>query len=208
MIAAGLSPAVPGTLTLGALESPWVLQPVFAKFSILSSSWLWVELPVMLGRVALLALGLSGRRLLRVRRVPAWRSATMGVAGPDSSTAFGYANPTRRVLASVLHMQAEVVEVTAGDDGDQVPHLRYTSDVVEVVETWLYRPGIRLFGVAVAYAKRLQSGRLDAYLLYMLIALVAVVAVVTRWPSLPVGRAPCGLGADLYAFLAVINVLA
>jgi hypothetical protein len=33
--------------------------------------------------------------------------------------------------------------------------------------------------VAVAYAKRLQSGRLDAYLLYMLIALVAVIAVVT-----------------------------
>jgi len=179
VIAAGLSPAVPGALTLGALKSPWVLQPVFAKFSILSPSWLWVELPVMFGLVALLALGLSGRRLLRVRRVPAWRSATMGVAGPDSYTAFGYANPTRRVLASVLHTQAEVVEVTADDDGDQVPHLRYTSDVVEVVETWLYRPGIRLFGVAVAYAKRLQSGRLDAYLLYMLIALVAVVAVVT-----------------------------
>ncbi len=36
-----------------------------------------------------------------------------------------------------------------------------------------------LFGVAVAYAKRLQSGRLDAYLLYMLIALVAVTAAVT-----------------------------
>ena len=60
-----------------------------------------------------------------------------------------------------------------------MPHLRYASDVVEVVETWLYRPVIRLFGVAVAYAKRLQSGRLDAYLLYMLIALVAVIAVVT-----------------------------
>ena len=172
---------MPGALTMGALKSPWVLQPVFAGFSILSPSWLWVELPVMLGLVGLLALGLSGRRLLRVRRVPAWRSATMGVAGADSYTAFGYANPTRRVLASVLHTQAEVVEVEArrGDGGTQVPHLRYASDVVEVVETWLYRPVIRLFGVVVAYAKRLQSGRLDAYLLYMLIALVAVIAVVT-----------------------------
>lgn len=179
VIAAGLSPAVPGALTMGALKSPWVLQPVFAGFSILSPSWLWVELPLMLGLVALLALGLSGRRLLRVRRVPAWRSATMGAAGADSYTAFGYANPTRRVLASVLHTQAEVAEVAPADDGDQVPHLRYASDVVEVVETWLYRPVIGLFGVAVAYAKRLQSGRLDAYLLYMLIALVAVIAVVT-----------------------------
>jgi hypothetical protein len=51
--------------------------------------------------------------------------------------------------------------------------------VVEVVESWLYRPAARLFAAVVGMAKRLQSGRLDAYLLYMLIALVAVVAVVT-----------------------------
>jgi hypothetical protein len=31
----------------------------------------------------------------------------------------------------------------------------------------------------VGVAKRLQSGRLDAYLAYMLIALVAIIAVVT-----------------------------
>ena len=35
------------------------------------------------------------------------------------------------------------------------------------------------FAAVAAGAKRLQSGRLDAYLLYLLIALVAVVAVVT-----------------------------
>ena len=161
---------------------------MFTGFSILSPPWLWVELPAMLGLVTLLAFGLSGRRLLRVRRVPAWRSATIGVAGADSYTPFGYANPARRVLASVLHTRAEVAQVVAADDGpDPVPHLRYASDVVEVVETWLYRPGVRLFGVAVALAKRLQSGRLDAYLLYMLIALVAVIAVVTvlALPRLP-----------------------
>jgi hydrogenase-4 component B len=43
VIAAGLSPAVPGSLTMDALKSPWVLQPVFDGFSILSPSWLWVE---------------------------------------------------------------------------------------------------------------------------------------------------------------------
>jgi hydrogenase-4 component B len=192
VIAAGLSPVVPGGVTMGALKSPWVLQPVFAGFSILSPSWLWVEIPVMLALVTLLTLGLSGRRLLRVRRVPAWRSATIGVEGADSYTAFGYANPTRRVLASVLHTRAEVAEVVpagdgaagsgngeAGNGGDQAPHLRYASDVIEVVETYLYRPVARLFSVIAAAARRLQSGRLDAYLLYMLIALVAVIAVVT-----------------------------
>ena len=167
VIAAGLSPVVPGGLTMGALKSPWILQPVFAGFSILSPSWLWVELPVMLALVTLLTLAVSGRRLVRVRRVPAWRSATIGVEGADSYTAFGYANPTRRVLASVLHTRSEVEEVlpaadsTAGDGaagngtpGDPGPHLRYTSDVVEVVETWLYRPTGRLFGAVVAMAKR------------------------------------------------------
>ena len=212
VIAAGLSPAVPTGLTLGALKSPWVLQPVFAGFSILSPSWLWVEMPIMLSLVVLLTFALSGRRLIRVRRVPAWRSATVGVEGEASYTAFGYANPTRRVLASVLHTHAEVanvsptpVAVTAADiatgngrdagSGDDsggvqvraaneltrhdVPHLTYDSDVVEVVESWLYRPAARGFAAVVAVAKRLQNGRLDAYLLYMLIALVAVIAAVT-----------------------------
>ncbi|MGD0604389.1 MAG: proton-conducting transporter membrane subunit [Streptosporangiaceae bacterium] len=194
VIAAGLSPAVPASVTLGALKSPWVLQPVFAGFSILSPSWLWVEMPLMLLLVGLLSLALSGRRLLRVRRVPAWRSATIGVEGAGSYTAFGYANPTRRVLAGLLHTRAELREVMMAEDGrddgsgapdrgdlspDAAAHLRYASDVIEVVETYLYRPALGLFMAVVTAAKRLQSGRLDAYLLYMLIALVAVIAVVT-----------------------------
>jgi hypothetical protein len=196
VIAAGLSPDVPSALTMGALKSPWVLQPVFAGFSILSPSWLWLEMPLMLILVVLFTWAVSGRRLLRVRRVPAWHSATMGVDGLDSYTAFGYANPTRRVLAGVLHTRAEVQEIMLEPDDpdqgagppdqeddeaerEQVAHLRYASDVVEVVEAYLYRPLLRAFLAVVAVAKRLQNGRLDAYLLYMLIALIAVIAVVT-----------------------------
>ena len=195
VIAAGLSPVVPGGLVLGALKSPWVLQPVFAGFSILSPSWLWLEMPVMLLLVVLFSWAVSGRRLLRVRRVPPWRSATIGVDGLDSYTAFGYANPTRRVLAGVLHTRAEVREVMLEDsdrdegvgppdrddaaEQEQAAHLKYASDVIEVVEAYLYRPALRGFLAVVAVAKRLQSGRLDAYLLYMLIALIAVIAVVT-----------------------------
>ena len=62
---------------------------------------------------------------------------------------------------------------------EQAAHLRYASDVMEVVETYLYRPALAAFMAIVTAAKRLQSGRLDAYLLYMLIALIAVIAVVT-----------------------------
>lgn len=207
VIARGLSPVVPATLTSEALKSPWVLQPVFAGFSILSPSWLWIDLPVLTLLVGLFTWAVSGRRLLRVRRVPAWRSATIGVQGPGSYTAFAYANPTRRVLANVLHTRSEI-RVLTGHDGGLVdeaggaseqpvgpdselepaagpgsaagaPHLGYSADVVEVFEHYGYRPAFRLVMAAVAAAKRLQSGRLDAYLLYMLIALIAIIAVVT-----------------------------
>ena len=195
VIAAGLSPDVPSALTMGALKSPWVLQPVFAGFSILSPSWLWLEMPVMLLLVGLFTWAVSGRRLFRVRRVPAWRSATIGVDGADSYTAFGYANPTRRVLAGVLDTRSEVRQIMLAengrDDGTGVPdrpdpeetgqaaHLQYASDVIEVVEAYLYRPAYLAFMSVVVVAKRLQSGRLDAYLAYMLIALIAIIAVVT-----------------------------
>jgi len=210
VIARGLSPVVPAAVISGALKSPWVLQPVFAGFSILSPSWLWIDIPALTLLVGLFAWAVSGRRLLRVRRVPAWHSATIGVEGGDSYTAFGYANPTRRVLANVLHTRSEVRElVTEGGaeiideaggapegmpaplDGGPEPgagldltlrgaaHLGYTSDVIEVVEIYGYRPVARSVMAIVGVAKRLQSGRLDAYLLYMLIALIAVIAVVT-----------------------------
>jgi hypothetical protein len=108
--------------------------------------------------------GVQGR-MLRVRRVPAWRSAAIGVEGTDSYTAFGYANPAGRVLTSVLNTRAEVRQVASEDDRDDgdgaeardQPHLEYTSDVIDAVETYLYRPGLWMFGAVVSVAKRLQS---------------------------------------------------
>ena len=58
-------------------------------------------------------------------------------------------------------------------------HVGYSSDVIEVVEEYLYRPFQRPFAMLVQLAQRLRSGRLDAYLAYMLITLVALLAVVT-----------------------------
>ncbi len=194
VVVAGLSPVVPAAVTSGALKSPWVVQPVFGGFSILSPSWLWVMMPLLALVVLVFARLVSGTRLTRVRRVPAWRSATAGVEGADCYTATGFANPTRRVLATVLHTQAEVRPLT-GPPATEVPgathpgpepapgragpRLGYTSDVIEVVEAYLYQPVLRPVMALVRAAKRLQSGRLDAYLGYMLIALVALLALVT-----------------------------
>jgi formate hydrogenlyase subunit 3/multisubunit Na+/H+ antiporter MnhD subunit len=184
VIGRGLAAIVPAGVSSGALRSPWVVQPVYAGFSILSPSWLWLVMPSLFLVVTGLTWLAAGRRLTRVRRVPAWRSATAGVDGTSSYTPFGFANPARRVLASVLLTRAELRHLeepvdTGGEPGaPAVPHLRYLSDVVELVEAYLYRPLARPALWLVRTVKRLQSGRLDAYLGYMLIALVAVIAVV------------------------------
>jgi hydrogenase-4 component B len=124
------------------------------------------------------------------RGVPAWRSATAGVEGADCYTATGFANPTRRVLATVLHtrVRSAAAEHTrschrprfGGRTPDRPgPQLGCTSDVVEVTEAYFYRPLLRPIMAMVRVAKRQQSGRLDAYLAYVLIALVALLALVS-----------------------------
>ncbi len=193
VIATGLSPVVPAGVTAGALASPWVLGPVFAGFSILSPSWLWIVMPALFIITGLLTWAVSGGRMLRIRRVPPWRSATAGVPGASGYTAFGFANPTRRVLAAVLHTRAGVRPAAPPPDGGgaepasgpgpgpepgPIPHRGYPSDVIEVVEQYLYRPVLRPVAALGRAVRRLQSGRLDAYLAYMLIALVALLAVV------------------------------
>jgi hydrogenase-4 component B len=198
VLAAGLSPVVAANVVNGARQSPWVLGPVFAGFSVLSPSWLWIVMPLLALGVLAMARLLSGTRLVKVRRVPAWRSATAGVEGADSYTATGFANPTRRVLSAVLHSRAEIQPLTSVADDEVMrttpetttpeatsaaasrpgPRLGYSSDVIEVVETYLYRPLLVPLMAAVRTVKRLQSGRLDAYLAYMLITLVALLALV------------------------------
>jgi hydrogenase-4 component B len=186
VVSAGLAPVVAAGVTRGALRSPWVLQPVFSGFSVLSPSWLWIVMPLLALAVLAFTRLVSGRRLLAVRRVPAWRSATAGVDGPASYTASGFANPTRRILGAVLHSRTQVTPVAVADGSgpeqadspEPGPGTSYSTDVIEVVEAYLYRPLRRVVLAAVRLARRLQSGRLDAYLSYMLIALVALLAVV------------------------------
>jgi hydrogenase-4 component B len=192
LLARGLAPVVAPEQVEAAVASPWVLGPVYPNFSVLSPTWLVLELPAAVLLTLLGSLVLSRGRMLRVRDVPVWRSASGGVDGDYSYTPFGYANPTRRVLANLLRSRVELrppapTSDTETDQGGNVGAIEaeatggvaYVSDVVEVTEAYLYRPLLAPARRLVRAARRLQSGRLDAYLLYMLIAFVAVLAVVT-----------------------------
>jgi hypothetical protein len=114
-----------------------------------------------------------------VRRAPAWSSASPGVDRGVGYTSFAYANPVRHVLATVLLTRSELVNTTpTAAVPASVPSLTYHVDVVDVIERYFYRPLIRgVLGLS-RTAKRLQSGRLDAYMAYMLLAVLAVLAVV------------------------------
>lgn len=109
-----------GRATDEAHKSPFVLQPVYADFSSLSPSWLWLVLPALTVVTALLAIVLAGPRVWRVRRVTAWSSASPGVHRGVGYTSFGYANPMRKVLSNILltkaqlHHVEEVERVEAG----------------------------------------------------------------------------------------------
>lgn len=184
-ISAGLDPVVGRSLTIGGLRSPWVLQPVYPDFSILSPSWLALAMPVLAVGVLAMALLFGRGRLLAVRRTPPWRSASGGGEAENQYTPWAFANPTRKILANVLLTRTELRTLerrTGGrtETSDRTAagaQLGYTADVVEVVEHWIYRPLLRPLRSVVRLARRLQSGRLDAYVAYMLIAVIAVIAL-------------------------------
>jgi len=179
LIASGLAPIV-GDQAAGANATPWVLQPVFDDFSALSPSWLWIVLPLMALLIAGFATLFAGRNPFRARRVTPWSSASPGVDRGVGYTSFAYANPVRNVLSNVLLTKAELVETATEPSGEQTVSglFTYRVDVVDLVERYFYRPLITGLLAVSRFARRLQSGRLDAYMTYMLIAVLAVLAVV------------------------------
>jgi hydrogenase-4 component B len=179
LIGSGLSPIV-GDQAAGANAAPWVLQPVFADFSALSPSWLWIVLPLMAALIGGFTTLFAGRNPLRARRVTPWSSASPGVDRGVGYTSFAYANPVRNVLANVLLTKSELVEASAEPSSDQADSglFTYRVAVVDVVERYFYQPMITALLTVSRLARRLQSGRLDAYMTYMLIAVLAVLAVV------------------------------
>jgi hypothetical protein len=84
------------------------------------------------------------------------------------------------VLGNVLGTTRSTTLVSGDPDDDaevNVAHLETRTSVVEPIETYFYRP-IRAGALGVArVAKRLQSGRLNAYVAYMLFALLVALAL-------------------------------
>lgn len=181
-IAGGLQQMV-GDTGKSANAPGWVVQPVYSGFSALSPGKLWVEIPLMCVAVLLLVAAVAGRSVWQVRRAPVWSSGSPGVERQGGYTSFSFANPMRRVLATMLLSADSTAPIETAERADSVTEgmVRPLRREVTVVERYGYAPlwtRLRRLG---RLAQRLQSGRLDAYLAYMLIAVVAAMSVVTFW---------------------------
>jgi hydrogenase-4 component B len=127
---------------------------------------------VLLGGTALLVAA-RGRR--RAAPAPSWACGQL--VGPELRwTSAGFTKPLRLVLEGVLRPTRDVSLAVRGG----VPQaVRYEGQVPHLFETHLNRPITRLGLRAAAYARRLQSGSLTAYVAY-LVALVLVLLAAVR----------------------------
>ena len=104
VIAAGLSPVVPAGVTSGALKSPWVVQPVFAGFSILSPSWLWIAMPSLLVTVMAFTWLVSRTRLGRDMRACEQDQTMAALLGVDVDRTISMTFVIGAALAAVAGM--------------------------------------------------------------------------------------------------------
>jgi hydrogenase-4 component B len=155
------------------ISHPLVLGPVYEHFSVLAPTWLAVALPAY----ALATIGLVWVLLHPpARRAPVWLSGTAPAAALVQYTPAGYSNPVRVVLRGPYGFRRRLRAEHARRDAPST--LVLETQVVPAFEQYLYRPLTTWSLWLSRQARRLQSGRLSAYLLYMLALLIVVLALI------------------------------
>ncbi len=170
----GLSGLLGFNLAPSTISHPLVLGPVYEKFSVLAPTWLAVALPAY----ALITGALVWLLLRpRVRRAPVWVSGTAVDFATVQYTPAGYSNPVRVVLRGLYGFSRQLVPDRPGRVRG-APTFAVETRVVPPFEQYVYDPLVAAGLWASRQARRLQSGRLSAYLLYMLVVLVIVLALI------------------------------
>lgn len=156
------------------IESPLVLGPVYAMFSVLDPTLLAATLPVF----AAVAIGVTllVRRRGGARRAPVWVTGSAAEIESVQYRPAAYSNPIRVVLSAVYGYRREVR--AQGDSRNPLTEtLVVETRLVAVIERFVYRPLTALALWASGRVKLLQSGRLGTYLIYMLAVLIVILAM-------------------------------
>ena len=172
-VALGVAPGLLFAPLVGL--APWAAaEPVQPGLSLPSTGGLpTVGLAVFLiGIVPLLWLWRGPRR---AAQAPTWASG-QAVTPALLWTSAGFTKPLRLVLEAVLRPEREII--VRSHDG-VVQEVSYSGRVPQLADEWLYRPVSRSALQGARWARRLQSGRLGAYVAY-LIGLVLVLLLAVR----------------------------
>jgi NADH:ubiquinone oxidoreductase subunit 5 (subunit L)/multisubunit Na+/H+ antiporter MnhA subunit len=105
---------------------------------------------------------------------PTWASGQL-IEPPLLWTSAGFSKPFRLVLEAVLRPQREIETTTSGGI---VQEVSYSGRVPHLIDTHLYRPVTDGALLAASWARRLQSGRLGAYVVYLIGLVVALLFAV------------------------------
>jgi hydrogenase-4 component B len=155
------------------ISHPLVLGPVYADFSVLAPTWLAV---VLIAFTAVTAGIVRALRRAPARRSAPWVSGTAVAPRLVQYTPAAYSNPIRVVLRSAYSYRRSLRPVAQPRAGE--PALVLETQVVPMIEARIYQPLTALMLGLTARVRRLQSGRLGAYLAYVLVTLIVIVALI------------------------------
>lgn len=185
ILGAGLRPVLHFDLAGTAVTAPLVLGPVFQNFGLLDPTLLCVALLAYTLLGALVA-RLAGRRR-GTRRAPVWVTGSGAPLEQVQYRPSAYSNPMRVILRTPLGYQSSLTKIQATEESPGVgvggrmggmPGVVLERHIVLAINHLVYEPATRIALKLATRARRLQSGRLSAYLLYMLAILVIVLALV------------------------------
>lgn len=165
-VIAGLGglPEMPAQFTLGlSLDSP-------NEFGRVSPTLIGAGLLLLLALVplAMLLLRINWKR----RAGESWGCGRLGQTPRMEYTATAFAEPLRRVFAELYRPTKELTIDFHPESKYFVQSIEYRSEITPWFEKYLYDPCLRFIRLLAAGMRRLQSGSLNAYLLYVTIALV------------------------------------
>jgi hydrogenase-4 component B len=148
---------------IGALLDPLALTALAAALVV----------PVILMSVRL------ARRHPRRRVELTWGCGGVRLSPRMQYTATSYAEPLSRVFDDALRPERDVLVTHSGESRYLVERVQFAQRLGDVIETTLYRPGIRFVDRAGLVAQRLQNGSIHRYLGYSFVALLAILIVVS-----------------------------
>lgn len=155
------------------ISHPLVLGPVYPDFSVLAPTWLSL---VLAGFAFTAAVLVRASRPRPVRRSAPWVCGSAVDLARVQYTPAAYSNPIRVILRGVYGYRRVLVPRRPANATE--PSLVLQTQVVPMIEAHVYRPLTALALGVSQQARRLQSGRLGAYLAYLLAALIVAFALI------------------------------